>query len=62
MHADLGSGLSSNQQQSRLAKIRLVNWEYRYNKKHLILSCNLECNPYQSAKHLLPKQNYITTD
>ncbi len=46
MHADMGSGLSSNQQQSRLAKIRLVNLEYRYENTHIILAYELECNLY----------------
>ncbi len=46
MHADMGSGVSSNQQQSRLAKIRLVNLEYRYENTHIILTYELECNLY----------------
>ncbi len=46
MHADMGSGLSSNQQQSRLAKIRLVNLEYRYEDTQLTLAYKLECNLY----------------
>ena len=46
MHADMGSELSSNQQQSRLAKIRMVNLEYRYENTELMLAYKLECNLY----------------
>jgi len=46
MHADMSNGLSSNQQQSRLAKIRMVNLEYRYENTELMLAYKLECNLY----------------
>lgn len=46
MLADMGSGLSSNQQQSRLAEITNAELGVQVLNTQLMLSYKLECNPY----------------